>query len=78
MIQIGDTTVDAYFQNIESIVTSLNALGPPMNNDDVCTYAINSLSDKFAHVSNIIAYRDPFSDHVTIQSMVITEELCLN
>lgn len=32
----------------------LNALGSPLINDDVVTYAINSLSDKFAHVAELL------------------------
>jgi hypothetical protein len=45
-----------------NIVTLLNALGSPLSNDDVVTYAINGLSDKFVHVVGIIAHHDPFPD----------------
>ena len=55
----------------------LNALGSPLSNDDVITYAINGLSDKFAHVVGRIAHHDPFPDLATIRSMVTTEEIRL-
>lgn len=77
-IQLGYLSVDAYFQKIESIVTLQNALGSPLSNDDVVTYAIYGLSDKFAYVAGIIAHRDPFPDLSTIRSIVTTEEMCLN
>ena len=67
--------VDVHFQKIESIVTFLNALSSPLSNDDVVTYSLNGLSDKFAHVAEIIAHRDPFSDLVVVCSMVTTEEM---
>nr|GEZ18494.1 hybrid signal transduction histidine kinase M [Tanacetum cinerariifolium] len=75
IIQLGDVSVDAYFREIESIVTLLNDLGSPMSNDDV---AIHRLSEKFAQVMGIIAHRVPFPDLATMRSMVITEEMRLN
>ena len=47
VIQMGDLTADAYFRKIESIVTLLNDLGSSMSDDDVVTYAINGLSEKY-------------------------------
>lgn len=40
VIQLGDRTIYAFFQKLESIVTLLNATGSPLSNDDVVTYAI--------------------------------------
>ncbi|GJW70292.1 hypothetical protein Tco_0127209 [Tanacetum coccineum] len=70
-----DMTVDDYFVKIESIATLLFDLGSAMHNDDL--YAINGLSDQFAHVTGIIAHRDPFPDLDTVRSMVTTENLHL-
>lgn len=54
MIQLGDLTIDAYFRKIESITTLLTNLRSPMINDDVVTYALNGLSDKYDHVAGVI------------------------
>ncbi|GJS30283.1 hypothetical protein Tco_0490903 [Tanacetum coccineum] len=78
VIHLRDKTVDAYFQKIESIVTLLNALGSPLRNDDVVTYAINGLNDKFARMAGIITHSDPFPDLGTVQSIVTTEEMQIN
>ncbi|GJZ11969.1 hypothetical protein Tco_0920245 [Tanacetum coccineum] len=59
---MGELSFDAYFHKIESIVTLLYNLGSLMSDDDVCTYAMHGLSDKFAHVAGIIAYREPLPD----------------
>ncbi|GJU67442.1 hypothetical protein Tco_1253701 [Tanacetum coccineum] len=75
---MGDHSVNAYFHKIESIVTRLNDLESPMNDDDVVTYAMHGLSDKFAHVAGIIAHRVLFHDLETMHSMVTTEEMRLN
>ncbi|GJY24841.1 hybrid signal transduction histidine kinase M [Tanacetum coccineum] len=58
VIQMGDLTADAYFRKIESIVTLLNDLGSSMTDDDVVTYAINGLSEKYAQLATIIAHKD--------------------
>nr|GEX67661.1 hybrid signal transduction histidine kinase M [Tanacetum cinerariifolium] len=78
VIQMGDLTADAYFRKIESIVTLLNDLGSSMTDDDVVTYAINGLSEKYAQLATIIAHKDPFPNLDTMRSMVITEEMRLN
>ena len=78
VIQMGDLTADAYFRKIESIVTLLNDLGSSMSDDDIVTYAINGLSDKFANLATIIAHKDPFPNLDTMRSMVQTEEMRLN
>ncbi|GKD12189.1 hypothetical protein Tco_1196596 [Tanacetum coccineum] len=49
MIQMGDQTADEYFSNIDSIVTLLNDLD--VSQDDIVTYAINGLSDKYGSLS---------------------------
>ncbi|GJX57718.1 hybrid signal transduction histidine kinase M [Tanacetum coccineum] len=54
MIQMGDQTADEYFSNIDSIVTLLNDLGSDVSQDDVVTYAINGLSDKYGCLAQIM------------------------
>ena len=58
---MGELSADTYFRKIESIVTLLNYLGPSMSDDDIVTYAINGLSEKFTNLATIIAHKDPFS-----------------
>ncbi|GJV08481.1 ribonuclease H-like domain-containing protein, partial [Tanacetum coccineum] len=77
VIQIGDQTADEYFSKIEAILTLLTDLSSDMSDDDVVTYAINGLSDKYGSLAQIIAHKDPFPDLATVRSMVATEELRL-
>ncbi|GKE60293.1 hybrid signal transduction histidine kinase M [Tanacetum coccineum] len=60
VIQMGDQTADEYFSKIEAILILLTDLGSDMSDDDVVTYAINSLSDKYGSLAQIIAHKDPF------------------
>nr|GEX59864.1 reverse transcriptase domain-containing protein [Tanacetum cinerariifolium] len=70
LIKLNPTTAKATWENVEKIfldnkhtrtitlkVTLLNDLGSPMSDDDVVTYVIDGLSDKFAHVATIIAHQ---------------------
>ncbi|GJT09524.1 hypothetical protein Tco_0856566 [Tanacetum coccineum] len=75
MIQMGDQTADEYLLNIDSIVTLLNDLGSDVSQDDVVTYAINGLSDKYGYLAQIIAHKEPFPDLSIVRSMVFTEEM---
>ncbi|GJW41471.1 zinc transporter 5-like protein [Tanacetum coccineum] len=77
VIQMGDQTADEYFSKIEAILTLLTDLGSDMSDDDVVTYAINGLSDKYGSLAQIIAHKDPFPDLATVRSMVATKELRL-
>ena len=78
VIQMGDLTADAYFCKTESIVSLFNDLGSSMTDEDVVTYPINGLSEKYTNLATIIAHKDPFPDLDTMRSMVITEEMRLN
>ncbi|GJY49558.1 hypothetical protein Tco_0439514 [Tanacetum coccineum] len=60
-----------YFSNIDSIVTLLNDLGSDVSQDDVVTYALNGLSDKYGSLAQIIAHKEPFPDLSTVCSMVL-------
>ncbi|GJW27198.1 ribonuclease H-like domain-containing protein [Tanacetum coccineum] len=77
VIQMGDQTADEYFSKIEAYPHHLNNLGSDMSDDDVVTYAINGLSDKYGSLAQIIAHKDPFPDLAIVRSMVATEELRL-
>ncbi|GKF47472.1 hypothetical protein Tco_0137274 [Tanacetum coccineum] len=58
VIQMGDDTPDAYFSKIDSIITLLTDLGLTMDDDDIITYAINGLSEKYGR----LAHKDPYKD----------------
>ncbi|GKA37541.1 hybrid signal transduction histidine kinase M [Tanacetum coccineum] len=75
MIQMEERTAEEYFSKIDSIITLLNDLGSDVSEDDVVTYAINGLSDKYGSLAQIIAHKDPFPDLATVRSMVTTEEM---
>ncbi|GJR18759.1 ribonuclease H-like domain-containing protein [Tanacetum coccineum] len=75
MIQMEERTAEESFSKINSIITLLNDLGSDVSEDDVVTYAINDLSDKYGSLAQIIAHKDPFSDLATVRSMVTTEEM---
>ena len=49
-----------------------------MSEDDIVTYAINGLSEKYANLATVIAHKDLFPDLDTKRSMVSTEEMRLN
>ncbi|GJR87249.1 ribonuclease H-like domain-containing protein [Tanacetum coccineum] len=71
-------TADEYFFKDRAILTLLTDLGSDMSDDDVVTYAINGLSDKYGSLAyKIIAHKDPFPDLAIVRSMVATEELRL-
>nr|GFA45245.1 ribonuclease H-like domain-containing protein [Tanacetum cinerariifolium] len=77
MLHMGDQSADEYFSKIDSLVTLLSDLGSDVSEDEVVTYAINGLSDKYGSLAQIIAHRDPFPYLATMRSMVSTEEMRL-
>nr|GEW51974.1 hybrid signal transduction histidine kinase M [Tanacetum cinerariifolium] len=77
MLHMGDQSADKYFLKIDSLVTLLSDLGSDVSKDDVVTYAINGLSNKYGNLAQIIAHKDPFPDLATMRSMVSTEEMRL-
>nr|GEZ26536.1 reverse transcriptase domain-containing protein [Tanacetum cinerariifolium] len=77
MLHMGDQSVDEYFSKIDSLVTLLSELGSDVSEDDVVTYAINGLSDKYGSLAQIIPHKDPFPDLATMRLMVSTEEMRL-
>nr|GEU54373.1 ribonuclease H-like domain-containing protein [Tanacetum cinerariifolium] len=77
MLHMGDQSADEYFSKIDFLVTLLSDLGSNVSEDEVFTYAINGLSDKYGSLAQIIAHKDPFPDLATMRSMVSTEEMRL-
>nr|GEV59284.1 ribonuclease H-like domain-containing protein [Tanacetum cinerariifolium] len=77
MVKLGDLTVDAYSFKIKSISTILTSRGSPMSNDDIVTYALQGLNEKFAHVAGIITHREHFSDLTTVRLMITMEGMRL-
>ena len=65
-LKLGDMNIDAYFRKIESIAIILTSLGSPISNDDVVTFALEGLNDKFENVVSIIVRREPFPNLKTI------------
>ncbi|GJY55514.1 hybrid signal transduction histidine kinase M [Tanacetum coccineum] len=76
-LTLGDMTIDAYFRKIESTATLLARLGAPISNDDLVSYALAGLPEKYDGVSLLIAHRDPFPDLKMVRSMLTTEEMRL-
>nr|GFD26237.1 hybrid signal transduction histidine kinase M [Tanacetum cinerariifolium] len=77
MLHMGDQSADEYFLKIDSLVTLLSDLGSDVSEDEVVTYAINGLSDKYGSLAQIITHKEPFPDLATMRSMVSTEEMRL-
>ncbi|GJR13666.1 hypothetical protein Tco_0796318 [Tanacetum coccineum] len=46
-IKLGDLSMDAYFWKIEKIDTILTSLGYPVSSEDVVTFALEGLPDKY-------------------------------
>ncbi|GJW91970.1 hypothetical protein Tco_0169523 [Tanacetum coccineum] len=61
-LDIGDLTVDAYFRKIDPIASRLINLGSNVTDEDLVTYAIHGLSEKYDQVAHIILTREPFPD----------------
>ncbi|GJZ18990.1 hypothetical protein Tco_0555580 [Tanacetum coccineum] len=77
LIKLGNLSIDAYFYKIESITNTLASLGAPMSNDNVVTFALHGLTDKYDQQPGIIAHREPFPDLNTVRSMITTKDMRL-
>nr|GEX37204.1 hybrid signal transduction histidine kinase M [Tanacetum cinerariifolium] len=76
-LKLGDMSIDAYFMKIESLATILTSLGSPVSSDNVVTYALEGLPDKYDHGCAIISHREPFLDLKKASSMLTTEDMRL-
>ncbi|GKA47116.1 hypothetical protein Tco_0739999 [Tanacetum coccineum] len=73
-IKLGDLTIEAYFQKIESFATILTMLGSPVSSEYVVTYALEGLPDKYDHVCGIISHPETFLDLKMARYVLTTEE----
>ncbi|GKA80648.1 ribonuclease H-like domain-containing protein [Tanacetum coccineum] len=76
-ITLGDLSMDAYFQKIESLMTILASLDSPVLDEDVAHYALAGLPPKYNQVCGYIHYQATFPDLKTVRSLLITEEMRL-
>ncbi|GKE10697.1 ribonuclease H-like domain-containing protein [Tanacetum coccineum] len=76
-LKLGDQTMEAYFQKIESIVTILASLESHVNDEDVVHYALEGLPEKYNQVCGYMHYKDTFPDLKTARSLLIAEEMRL-
>ncbi|GJY60587.1 hypothetical protein Tco_0461244 [Tanacetum coccineum] len=69
--------MEAYFQNIESLMTILASLDSPVSDEDVVHYALVGLPNKYDQVCGYMHYKDVFPDLKTAHTLLITEEMRL-
>ncbi|XP_071699620.1 uncharacterized protein [Rutidosis leptorrhynchoides] len=73
----GDLTAEQYFRKVESISALLSNLGSTIKDEELVTYAINGLNDRFPHAQHIIIHSDPFPNFETVRSVITLEEMQL-
>ncbi|GKC52520.1 hybrid signal transduction histidine kinase M, partial [Tanacetum coccineum] len=76
-IKLGDLSIDAYFRKIESIATILTSLGSLVSSEDVVTFALEGLPDKYDQVCGIMQHKDTILDLKTACLMLITKDIRL-
>ncbi|XP_071741282.1 uncharacterized protein [Rutidosis leptorrhynchoides] len=76
-LNIGDSTTEAYFRRIDSISAMLTNLGSNIKDEELVTYAINGLNDRFPHATHIIRHRSPFPDLNIVRYMITLEDMQL-
>ncbi|XP_071709322.1 uncharacterized protein [Rutidosis leptorrhynchoides] len=76
-LNIFDMTTEAYFRKIDTISSMLTNLGSTIKDEELVTYAINGLNDRFPYATHIILHRSPFSDLTTVRSMITLEDMQL-
>nr|GEU40482.1 ribonuclease H-like domain-containing protein [Tanacetum cinerariifolium] len=69
--------MEAYFQKIESLVTTLTSLDCVINDEDVVHYAITGLPKKYNQVSGYMHYQTTFPDLKMVHSLFVEEEMHL-
>ncbi|GJW05934.1 ribonuclease H-like domain-containing protein [Tanacetum coccineum] len=76
-IKLGDLSMEAYFQKVESLMTTLASLNSPVSEDDVVHYVIDGLPEMYNQVCGYMHYQDTFPDFKTVRSLLTTEEMRL-
>ncbi|GKA18875.1 hypothetical protein Tco_0698790 [Tanacetum coccineum] len=77
-LELGDRTIEEYFARIKGIADLTDSLGSTVSDEDIVTYTVNGLGERFDQVAGIISYRDPFPDLDIVHSMLLVEEKHLN
>ncbi|GJS83643.1 hybrid signal transduction histidine kinase M [Tanacetum coccineum] len=76
-IQLGTLSMEAYFQKIESLVTTLTSLDYVVNDEDVVHYAITGLPEKYNQVCGYMHYQTTFPDLKMVRSLLVAVEMRL-
>ncbi|XP_071728351.1 uncharacterized protein [Rutidosis leptorrhynchoides] len=74
-LNIGDLTPEQYFRKIDAISAMLANLGATIQDEDLVTYAIHGLNDRFPHAKHIILHSNPFPNYETVRSMITLEHM---
>nr|GEZ16369.1 hybrid signal transduction histidine kinase M [Tanacetum cinerariifolium] len=76
-IQLGTLSMEAYFQKIKTLVTTLTSLDCVVNDEDMVHYAIIGIPKKYNQVCGYMHYQNTFSDLKTERSLLVAEEMRL-
>ncbi|GKA78126.1 ribonuclease H-like domain-containing protein [Tanacetum coccineum] len=76
-IKLGDLSMEAYFQKIESLMTIIANLDSPVSDEDVVHYVLDGLPERYNQVCGYMHYKDTFLDLKTARSLLIAEEMRL-
>ncbi|GKD79483.1 ribonuclease H-like domain-containing protein [Tanacetum coccineum] len=76
-MKLGDLSMEAYFQKVESLLTTLTSLNSPISDDDVVHYVIDGLPEMYNKVCGYMHYQDTFPDFKTVRSLLTAEEMRL-
>nr|GEZ04222.1 ribonuclease H-like domain-containing protein [Tanacetum cinerariifolium] len=76
-IKLGDLSMEAYFQKVESLSTTLASLNSPVSEDDVVHYVIDGLPEMYNQVFGYMHYQDTFPDFKTVRALLTIEEMWL-
>ncbi|XP_071713505.1 uncharacterized protein [Rutidosis leptorrhynchoides] len=77
-LNIGNSSVEEYFRQIDRIAAHFKNLGSNMEESDLVMYVVNGLNEKYAHTKHIIIHRAPFPDLNMVRSMLSMEEMTIN
>ncbi|GKA33937.1 ribonuclease H-like domain-containing protein [Tanacetum coccineum] len=69
--------MEAYFQMVESLMTTLASLNSPVSDDDMVYYVIDGLPEMYNQVCGYMHYQDTFPDFKTVCSLLTSEEMRL-
>ncbi|GKE45667.1 ribonuclease H-like domain-containing protein, partial [Tanacetum coccineum] len=76
-MKLGYLSMEAYFQKVESLLTTLTSLNSPISDDDVVHYVIDGLPEMYNKVCGYMHYQDTFLDFKMVRSLLTAEEMRL-